>query len=104
MRRLFQPLVDLPDSAFTNSLKIAERCNVDLEDKEFHLPDPFDLTNLKAAETITVNTSRQSGESEDEAEPSRLPTGKRFPLLDSAGAVGSQRLRRHCATLRKRVS
>lgn len=41
MRALFRPLADLPDTAFTNSLKIAEMCNVDLEDKEFHLPDPF---------------------------------------------------------------
>jgi len=42
MRDLFRPLADLPDSAFTNSLKIAEMCEVDLEDKSFHLPDPFE--------------------------------------------------------------
>lgn len=39
MQAIFRPLVDLPDSAFTNSLKIAEMCEVDLEDKNFHLPD-----------------------------------------------------------------
>ncbi len=39
MRDLFRPLTDLPDSAFTNSVKIAEMCNVNLEDESFHLPD-----------------------------------------------------------------
>lgn len=39
MRAIFRPLVDLPESAFTNSLKIAEMCAVDLEDSSFHLPD-----------------------------------------------------------------
>jgi len=39
MRRIFQPLADMPDSAFTNTLKIAEMCEVDLEDKSYHLPD-----------------------------------------------------------------
>jgi DNA polymerase-3 subunit alpha len=39
MQALFRPLVDLPQSAFTNSLKIAEMCEVDLEDSSFHLPD-----------------------------------------------------------------
>jgi len=39
MRRVFQPLVDMPNSAFTNTLKIAEMCNVDLDDKNYHLPD-----------------------------------------------------------------
>ncbi|RME78141.1 MAG: DNA polymerase III subunit alpha [Chloroflexi bacterium] len=42
MRALFRPLADLPESAFTNTLKIAEMCEVDLEDKSFHLPDPFE--------------------------------------------------------------
>ncbi len=41
MKAIFRPLADLPASAFTNSLKIAEMCDVDLEDEEFHLPDPF---------------------------------------------------------------
>ncbi len=44
MRQTFRPLVDLPESAFTNSIKIAEMCEVDLEDKSFHLPDPFEET------------------------------------------------------------
>lgn len=35
----FQSLTDLPESAFTNSLKIAEMCNIDLEDDKFHLPN-----------------------------------------------------------------
>lgn len=39
MRDLFRPLADLPDSAFTNTVRIAEMCQVNLEDKSFHLPD-----------------------------------------------------------------
>ena len=39
MRDVFRPLADLPDSAFTNTLRIAEMCQVNLEDKSFHLPD-----------------------------------------------------------------
>lgn len=39
MKAIFRPLVDLPESAFTNTLKIAEMCEVDLEDSNFHLPD-----------------------------------------------------------------
>ncbi|MEM7346059.1 MAG: DNA polymerase III subunit alpha, partial [Chloroflexota bacterium] len=39
LRETFRPLADLPDSAFTNTLKIAEMCEVDLEDETFHLPD-----------------------------------------------------------------
>ena len=39
LQAAFHPLIDLPESAFTNSLKIAEMCEVDLEDKSFHLPD-----------------------------------------------------------------
>jgi DNA polymerase III alpha subunit len=41
MRDLFRPLADLPENAFTNSLKIAEMCDVDLSDESFHLPDPI---------------------------------------------------------------
>ena len=39
MRQTFLPLADLPDSAFTNTVKIAEMCNVDPEDGTYHLPD-----------------------------------------------------------------
>ncbi|MEA3334573.1 MAG: DNA polymerase III subunit alpha [Chloroflexota bacterium] len=39
MRDLFRPLATLPESAFTNTLRIAEMCQVDLEDSSFHLPD-----------------------------------------------------------------
>jgi len=39
MRQTFLPLVDLPESAFTNTLKIAEMCNADPEDDAYHLPD-----------------------------------------------------------------
>ncbi|MCB0201433.1 MAG: PHP domain-containing protein, partial [Anaerolineae bacterium] len=39
MRDLFRPLAALPESTFTNTLRIAEMCEVDLEDKSFHLPD-----------------------------------------------------------------
>ncbi|RME51020.1 MAG: DNA polymerase III subunit alpha, partial [Caldilineae bacterium] len=39
MRALFRPLADLPENAFTNTLKIAEMCQVDLEDPHYHLPD-----------------------------------------------------------------
>ncbi|MDM8532770.1 DNA polymerase III subunit alpha [Anaerolineales bacterium HSG25] len=51
MRDLFRPLVDLPDSAFTNSVKIADMCNVELEDSSFHLPhlpdQPYELMPRK---------------------------------------------------------
>jgi len=39
MRQTFLPLADLPDSAFTNTIKIAEMCNADPEDDDYHLPD-----------------------------------------------------------------
>lgn len=39
MRDVFRPLADLPDSAFTNTLRIAEMCEVDLEDRSYHLPE-----------------------------------------------------------------
>jgi DNA polymerase-3 subunit alpha len=39
MRATFLPLADLPESAFTNPLKIAEMCDVDPEDATYHLPD-----------------------------------------------------------------
>ncbi len=54
MRALFRPLVDLPDEAFTNSLKIAEMCEVDLEDKSFHLPDPFEDPENSYGQSKTV--------------------------------------------------
>ncbi len=39
MEDTFRPLLDLPASAFDNSLLIAEMCDVDLEDDQYHLPD-----------------------------------------------------------------
>ena len=39
MEDTFRPLIDLPGSAFDNTLKIAEMCEVDLEDDQYHLPD-----------------------------------------------------------------
>ncbi|NJN81222.1 MAG: PHP domain-containing protein [Caldilineaceae bacterium] len=39
MEATFRPLIDLPASAFDNSVRIAEMCDVDLEDPEYHLPD-----------------------------------------------------------------
>jgi DNA polymerase III subunit alpha len=39
MEATFRPLIDLPSSAFDNSLRIAEMCEVDLEDPTYHLPD-----------------------------------------------------------------
>lgn len=39
MEETFRPLVDLPPSAFDNTIKVAEMCEVDLEDPEYHLPD-----------------------------------------------------------------
>jgi DNA polymerase-3 subunit alpha len=39
MRQTFLPLIDLPESAFTNTVKIAEMCEVDPEDDSYHLPD-----------------------------------------------------------------
>ena len=32
-------LIDLPASAFDNTVRIAEMCDVDLEDSTYHLPD-----------------------------------------------------------------
>ena len=39
MEETFRPLIDLPASAFNNSVHIAEMCEVDLEDENYHLPD-----------------------------------------------------------------
>ena len=39
MEDTFRPLVDLPASAYDNTLLVAEKCDVDLEDDSFHLPD-----------------------------------------------------------------
>ena len=39
MRQTFLPLADLPDSAFTNTVKIAEMCDVNPDDDQYHLPD-----------------------------------------------------------------
>ena len=39
MRQTFLPYVDMPDSAFTNTVKIAEMCNADPDDRQYHLPD-----------------------------------------------------------------
>jgi DNA polymerase-3 subunit alpha len=39
MRQTFRPVIDLPESAFTNTLKIAEMCHADPEDDKYHLPD-----------------------------------------------------------------
>ncbi len=35
----FQPYIDLPASAYDNTVAIADMCEVDLEDPEYHLPD-----------------------------------------------------------------
>jgi len=34
----FRPYIDLPESAFTNTMKVAEMCNVDLRPTGYHLP------------------------------------------------------------------
>ena len=39
MEATFRPFIDLPESAFTSTVRIAEMCNVDLEDPTYHLPD-----------------------------------------------------------------
>jgi DNA polymerase-3 subunit alpha len=39
MEETFRPLIDLPASAFDNTLRIAEMCEVELEDPTYHLPD-----------------------------------------------------------------
>jgi DNA polymerase-3 subunit alpha len=39
LENTFRPFIDLPASAYDNSLRIAEMCEVDLEDKNYHLPD-----------------------------------------------------------------
>ena len=69
MRDLFRPLADLPDSAFTNSLKIAEMCNVDLEDKAFHLPDVFEFANSESANLQMDETAKGDGPPNDDPSP-----------------------------------
>ncbi len=39
MEATFRPFIDLPASAFEHSLRIAEMCEIDLEDSTYHLPD-----------------------------------------------------------------
>ena len=39
MEDTFRPLLDLPAAAFNNTLRVAEMCDVDLEDDNYHLPD-----------------------------------------------------------------
>ncbi len=39
MEATFRPLIDLPSSAFDSSVRIAEMCEVNLEDPTYHLPD-----------------------------------------------------------------
>ncbi|HXF61637.1 MAG TPA: DNA polymerase III subunit alpha [Caldilineaceae bacterium] len=39
MEATFRPFIDLPASAFDNTLLVAEMCDVDLEDPNYHLPD-----------------------------------------------------------------
>ena len=39
MEDTFRPLLDLPASAFDNTLLIAEMCDVELEDEQYHLPE-----------------------------------------------------------------
>ena len=39
MEDTFRPFIDLPPEAFENTLRIAEMCDVDPEDKQYHLPD-----------------------------------------------------------------
>ena len=39
MEATFRPFIDLPPSAFDHTLRIAEMCEVDLEDPTYHLPD-----------------------------------------------------------------
>lgn len=39
MEATFRPFIDLPASAFDHSLRIAEMCEVELEDPTYHLPD-----------------------------------------------------------------
>ncbi len=51
MEAAFRPFADLPASAFTNTVKIAEMCNVDLSPTGYHLPafpvpDGFDAESF----------------------------------------------------------
>lgn len=39
MEATFRPYLDLPAGAFDNSVRIAEMCDVNLEDPNYHLPD-----------------------------------------------------------------
>ncbi len=50
MEDLFLPFADLPASVFTNTLKIAEMCTVDLSPTGYHLPS-FDVPSGLTAES-----------------------------------------------------
>ena len=39
MEATFRPYIDLPASAYEHTLRVAEMCDVDLEDSTYHLPD-----------------------------------------------------------------
>ncbi len=39
MEDTFRPFIDLPPEAFSNTLRIAEMCDVNPEDDQYHLPD-----------------------------------------------------------------
>ena len=51
MEATFRPFIDLPSSAFTNTVKIAEMCNVDLSPTGYHLPH-FPVPDGYNAETF----------------------------------------------------
>ncbi len=62
MRQTFLPLADLPDSAYTNTVKIAEMCDVDPEDGTYHLPDiaiPEGFTYQSYLRTLTEEGLRE---------------------------------------------
>ncbi len=72
MAASFGKQADLPDSIFSNTLLIAEMCNVDLEDNTYHLPDlpiPEGFTYETFLRQLTEGGLRRLyGERADESE------------------------------------
>ncbi len=71
MEATFRPFIDLPPSAFDHSLRIAEMCEIDLEDSSYHLPDlpiPAGHTYETYLRQLTEEgLRRQYGEAADDA-------------------------------------
>lgn len=84
----FRPLIDLPASAYDNSVRIAEMCEVDLEDKEYHLPDMpipegFTYSSYLRHLTVTGLAERYGERSLNEDVQARME--KELRIIDEMG-------------------